>query len=120
MKKINLFALMTILFGVTLFAGCRGNDDDVTDGDGDDKYGQTIEVGNFEGKYRMINPDWNGNVNSIMLLEEEWHTIKVVDDVVFFDSRYQMKEDIQFYSWGCIIPEPTLRGSCIAQIQYPK
>ncbi len=118
MKKINLFALLAMLFSVTLFVSCS-SDDDENNNDAD-KYGQTIEVGNFEGKYRMINPDWNGDVNSITLLEEEWHTIKVVDDVVFFDARYQMKEDVKFYSWGCIIPEPTLRGSCIVQIQYPE
>lgn len=35
MKKLNLFVLMAMLFCVT-FTACRGSDDDVTDGNGDE------------------------------------------------------------------------------------
>lgn len=120
MKKLNLFALMAMLFSVTLFVACSSDDDE--NNDDADKYGQTIEVGNFEGKYRMV----SGEPGSFVPLDDDWYGIKVNGDDVTFNNQLdkpaqvRSKSDIKFYSWGCVIPEPSIRGSVIAEIQYPQ
>lgn len=121
MKKINLFALLAMLFSVSLFVSCSSDDEETKD-DGADKYGQTIEVGNFEGKYRMV----SGEPGSFVPLDDDWYGIKVNGDDVTFNNQLdkpaqvRSKSDIKFYSWGCVIPEPSIRGSVIAEIQYPE
>lgn len=79
MKKINLFALMTMLFSISLFVGCSSDDDETKDGDGDKNYAEMI-VGWWQMTYSSegeldeddktsifkINEDgtyWNGNDN---------------------------------------------------------
>jgi len=77
MKKLNLFALMAMLFSISLFVGCSSDDDETND-DGDKNYSEMIigwwqviesSTGYDEDEFTSIfkiNSDgtyWNGNDN---------------------------------------------------------
>lgn len=78
MKKLNLFALIAMLFSVTLFVACSNDDDETKDDDGDKNYAEMIigwwqviesSTGYDEDEFSSIfkiNEDgsyWNGNDN---------------------------------------------------------
>lgn len=78
MKKLNLFALLAMLFSVTLFISCSSDDDETKDDDSDKNYAEMIvgwwQVIESSGGYDedeftsifKINEDktyWNGNDN---------------------------------------------------------
>nr|DAM58671.1 MAG TPA: hypothetical protein [Caudoviricetes sp.] len=49
MKKINLFALLAMLFSVSLFVSCSSDDDETKDDDGDKNYAEMIV-----GKWKFV------------------------------------------------------------------
>ena len=78
MKKLNLFALMAMLFSINLFVACSSDDDEKKDDDGDKNYAEMIvgwwqviesSTGYDEDEFTSIfkiNEDgsyWNGNEN---------------------------------------------------------
>ncbi|MBD3592304.1 hypothetical protein [Bacteroides sp. GM023] len=117
MKKINLFALLTMLFSVTLFIGCRGSDDDVKDGV------NGIANIDFDAEYRMVKCNGEIKVENFVPVDDDWYELRHREGTVFLDSeivtQYRGIDAFDIYDgyWILKDSEAEIRESRILQIR---